>query len=227
MRAQVDEGAYAFVAISDTGMGMSDEVKQRIFEPFYTTKEMTRGTGLGLAIVYGIVKQHRGFIEVESSVGRGTTFKVCLPYVPDAKNNTETALPALDESHRGTERLLVVEDDADIRDLIKDILSKAGYRVDVASNGSDALRSLSSAAIPFDMVISDIVMPGMNGAEFSEQARRAFPTIKVLLITGHAEAIINKYGIIEQKVPLLEKPFDRKTLLMKVRAELAAGVHEG
>jgi signal transduction histidine kinase/CheY-like chemotaxis protein len=219
-RAQAERGNYAFIAISDTGMGMTDEVKQKIFEPFFTTKERTRGTGLGLAVVYGIVKQHRGFIEVQSSAGHGTTFKVCLPCVDNTKKKSETVCPSSDEARRGTEHILVVEDDADILSLIKDILINAGYRVDIASNGSDAIKIVAAAASAFDMIVTDIVMPGMNGAELSEQVKKVFPDIKVLLITGHAEEIINKYSIVERKVPFLEKPFDGKTLLKKVRATL-------
>jgi signal transduction histidine kinase/ActR/RegA family two-component response regulator len=223
-RAQAERGKYAFIAVSDTGIGMSDEVKQRIFEPFFTTKERTRGTGLGLAVVYGIVRQHGGFIDVQSSVGQGATFKVCLPCAAHKKKKSEAACPSSEESRCGTEHILVVEDDEDVRSLVSDILGRAGYRVDVATNGSEALHDVTTGGDSFDMVITDIVMPGMNGADLFEEVRKTFPGMKVLLITGHADMILNKHRILERKVPFLEKPFDGKTLLKEVRAILDSDV---
>jgi two-component system cell cycle sensor histidine kinase/response regulator CckA len=210
-------GPYAMLAISDTGVGMEAAVRQEIFEPFFSTKEPGKGTGLGLATCYGIIKQHGGNIWVYSEVGRGTTFKIYLPRVEEAPDALPrpaggAALP------RGVERVLLVEDEALVRELASTGLQQQGYTVLTASNGAEALQVIEAAGDePIDLLITDVVMPGMGGKALAEHVARRYHGIRVLFISGYATDAITHHGQLKPGTQFLSKPFTRAALAHKVR----------
>jgi two-component system, cell cycle sensor histidine kinase and response regulator CckA len=208
---EVSPGSYVRLSISDTGSGMPPEVQARIFEPFFTTKGEGQGTGLGLSVVYGIVKQSGGSISLDTAVGRGTTFHVYFPIadakeaaavVPDPERN-----PA---AHRGHETILLVEDETSVRRFTCDALEAQGYRVVAVSNGAEALQALLAPVHPFDLMITDLVMPTMGGKELAERARALHPHLPVLFVSGYAAR-----G--DGGLPFLQKPFGPFELSRKVR----------
>jgi two-component system cell cycle sensor histidine kinase/response regulator CckA len=209
-------GAHVMLAVSDSGTGMSAEIQARIFEPFFTTKEVGRGTGLGLSTVHGIVKQHRGSIEVESAVGRGTSIRVYLP------RSEEPVAPA-ERREAGTwearhhETLLLVEDEETVRDLAQEILTMTGYTVLAASEATDALRIAEHHRGPIHLLLTDMVMPRMNGRELAERVSAMRPETKVLYMSGYAPEAILGRGLTNLIGPLLPKPFTPDDLLNKVR----------
>lgn len=214
-------GEYVLFSVSDTGHGMDSETKARIFEPFFTTKEVGKGTGLGLATVYGIVKQTGGFIWVESAPGDGATFEIYLPVtarvVSDSnKDTTPKAAPG------GTESILLVEDEAGVRELASEFLRAAGYKVLEASDGASALTMTLLHAGTIDLLLTDMVMPGINGGDLARKVSEAYPGIRVVFMTGYSEF---PAGTGAQDVPdigILQKPFSRTTLLEKVREVLSS-----
>ena len=223
-RSLIPAGRYVMVALTDTGCGMDEETQSRIFEPFYTTKELGKGTGLGLATVYGIVKQSGGFIWVYSEYGRGTTFKVYLPRV----ENLATRLrpnKRQREACKGTETVLLVEDSEPLRALIKEFLNDSGYTVLEAANGNDAIRIASEFGGPIHLLLTDVVMPGMGGQQLAEQLTRIRPATKVLYMSGYPNAGIAHSGILAAGVVLLEKPFTREILSRRVRQVLDQPPH--
>jgi len=210
----VAAGPHVMLAVSDTGCGMSEKTQERIFEPFFTTKGPGRGTGLGLSTVYGIVKQSGGHIRVESEVGRGTTFRVYLP-------RTEEAV-ALTGAHveqgplRGTgERILVVEDEEGLREIVRDILGELGYHATVAANGGEALLIVEEGRLVPDLLITDVVMPGMSGSVLTERLRRTHPDLKVLFMSGYTNDAVVRRGMV-QGTPFIQKPFKTEDLAAKV-----------
>jgi len=206
-------GSFAVLEVRDSGVGMDAATQSQIFEPFFTTKPMGRGTGLGLATVYGIVKQHEGFIEVESAPGKGTGIRVCLPLV-DATPTLVPPSEALD-APGGTETILLAEDDQGVRVVVEQMLSEAGYRVVCAGNGAAAMAAIDAADTAFDLAILDVVMPGTGGLEVAEKITRAGLPIKVLLTSGYSlELARNMKG---RDLPLLTKPFRRDELLHRIR----------
>jgi CheY-like chemotaxis protein len=205
------------LAVSDTGMGMSDEVKAHLFEPFYTTKGVGKGTGLGLATCYGIASQSGGDIRVYREVGVGTTIKIYLPRV-DAPAHVETK--AQDGLPSGSESILVVEDDAAVRDLALVVLRDLGYRVQEATNAIDALAIIDRTQ--FDLVISDVIMPRMSGKALYDELRRRAPTVKMLLMSGYTDDALEQRGALEEGLAFLEKPFSPARLARKVRDVLDA-----
>ena len=217
---EVKKGEYVLLVVSDTGHGMDADTQRQIFEPFFTTKEKGKGTGLGLSTVYGIVKQSESYIFCYSEVGKGTTFKI---YLPRAEGQPQQ-LPRADESRvrplRGTEAILLVEDDEAVRSLTESILESAGYSVFSAAAGEEALQKLSSMGGALDLLITDVVMPGMDGKELGRRVTERFPAAGVLFISGYTEDAIVHNGVLEEWVELLQKPFDRTTLLQRVRAIL-------
>jgi PAS domain S-box-containing protein len=174
---------YACLQVTDTGTGMSPEVRQRIFEPFFTTKQANRGTGLGLAVVYGIVVAHHGVIDVQSTVGAGSTFSVYLPLAESAV--TSQALPAAGDFPGGTESLLIVDDEESLRSLLSAALSRKGYHAVTAASGLEAIESISDPAKQFDAVLLDLNMPGASGIDVLKVIRACRPTMKVLVVSGH------------------------------------------
>jgi two-component system, cell cycle sensor histidine kinase and response regulator CckA len=216
--SQIPSGKYVLLALTDTGCGMNEETQNRIFEPFYTTKEIGQGTGLGLATVYGIVKQSGGYIWVYSEEGRGTTFKVYLPRV--AKPLTEPRPSRHLEISKGTETILVVEDAEPLRALTKEFLTACGYTVLEAANGDEALRIAKSYAGTIDLLLTDVVMPRMGGKPLVEQVAEIRPHTCVLYMSGYPNDGIVQAGILANGVALLEKPFTREILSKRVRQAL-------
>jgi PAS domain S-box-containing protein len=217
-------GPYVYLGITDTGSGMSDEVQQHIFEPFFTTKEASRGTGLGLATVHGIVRQNGGWIGVTSILNQGTTIHIWLPYIePDfiAKPcNKEVS----ESSLRGQETVLVVEDQDSVRRLICAILESYGYQVLQASNGKHALTVARQHSGTIHMLLTDLVLPQMNGRVLAETLMKTKPEIVILYISGYAEDVIGNHGVLDSRILFLPKPFSPEALAVKVRNALANAV---
>jgi two-component system, cell cycle sensor histidine kinase and response regulator CckA len=219
----VRSGPYVQLAVSDTGVGMDAATHARIFEPFFTTKAPGKGTGLGLSTVHGIVQQSGGHVEVYSELGRGTTFKVYLPLLPE---NTQTAAtPSMTlEVPRGTETILLVEDDTAIRNLARIALESSGYSVLEAANGADAIQMGSSHTGGLDLLVTDVVMPKLGGRELAEQLRKAFPSLRVLYMSGYTDDAIVRHGVVAEGVAFLHKPFTPTILARKVREVLDQSV---
>jgi PAS domain S-box-containing protein len=212
-------GEYVVLAISDSGCGMSREVQQQVFEPFFTTKEVGKGTGLGLATVYGIVKQSGGNIWVDSEIGVGSTFKIYLPRVTEATEDAETT-PTDAELPGGTESILLVEDDAMVRGLTRQVLEMCGYAVTVASNGSEALSVCEQNHEPFDLLLTDVVMPGTGGRELAEQFALINPHASIVFMSGYTDDAVVRHGVMNQSVNFVEKPFTPWALSQKLRSVL-------
>jgi PAS domain S-box-containing protein len=211
-------GEYIMLAISDTGVGMTDEVKAHLFEPFFTTKGIDKGTGLGLATCYGIISQSGGDIHVYSEPNTGTTFKIYLPRVDEAvaaatANKNSSSLPG------GTESVLIVEDEETVRKLAGFILRGCGYRVQEASNASEAL-SLLEKQSRFDLVVTDVIMPRMSGKDLYELLKVRFPRVKVLFISGYTDDALAHHGMLDADLSFLEKPFSPAGLAHKIREVL-------
>jgi len=215
----VEPGSYVLLAVSDTGSGMDAAVQARVFEPFFTTKPKGQGTGLGLATVYGIVKQSGGYIWLYSELGRGTTFKVYLPRIDAPVESTRPA-PVIPASLRGSEAILLVEDQEEVRKLVRRMLEGRGYRVLVAASGHEALRLAEQQAGAIHLLVTDVVMPGMSGREVALLLAPTHPTMKVLYLSGYTDESVVRHGILEPGVAFLQKPFTAETLARKVREVL-------
>jgi PAS domain S-box-containing protein len=208
-------GPYAQILVTDSGMGMDQKTRERIFEPFFTTKEIGRGTGLGLAMVYGIIKQHNGFVEVESEVGMGTTLKIYLPIAQKEEVAVQQADLPFDKG--GTETLLVAEDDEIVRNYITSALSQFGYTVIQAENGEDAVKKFMANRGAIKLVLLDVMMPKKNGKEVYDKIRIFEPDIRALFLSGYSADIMNKKGLLEKGFNFLYKPIPMGDLLRKVR----------
>lgn len=217
----ITPGWYVMIAVSDTGHGMSEDVIAHIFEPFFTTREIGQGTGLGLSVVHGIVKQHNGGIRVYSEIGKGTTFEIYLPIIEES--TSDLTEPYQDSNMPGgSESILLVEDEDLVRELIRDILSGSGYSITIASNGEEAMKLIQKTNSCFDLLIIDVVLPGINGVELANNIRALIPDIKVLYISGYNEDLIHKYGVLEEGISFLQKPFTALSLNSKVREVLTS-----
>ena len=216
----VSPGRYVMLAVSDTGQGMSPEVVQRIYEPFFTTKEQGKGTGLGLSTVYGIVRQSGGSIFVYSEPGKGTTFKIYLPRVAEKSDEKPAEKPSL-SSCRGTETILLVEDDEFVRKFVYRVLLQNGYSVLEAATPREAI-ALCELQKDIHLMITDIVMPQMNGYELSKVMASIIPRMKVIFMSGYTDDAITHHNILEPGMGLLEKPLKVETILLKVREVLEA-----
>jgi len=205
--------------VSDTGHGMSEEVRQHIFEPFFTTKEPGKGTGLGLSTVYGIVEQSGGFVQVHSEIDRGTTLEVYLPALSLAVVQPEQR-PASRRPLSGSESVLLVEDEVALRAVVRDLLRSEGYRVLEASNGRAALELLQDQSVAVELLLTDVVLPGLSGTAVAEAARKLRPQLRVLYMSGYTEDAIVRHGELPPALNLLEKPFSGRNLLMRVREAL-------
>ncbi len=211
-------GPYVQLAVSDTGVGMTPDVRARIFEPFFTTKEEGKGTGLGLATVYGIVKQSGGHIQVTSEPGRGTTFRIRFPRVEQPAENARSPEP--DTSPLGTETVLVVEDEDTVRDLLEESLREYGYRVITAANAAEAEEAGRRHEGPIHLLMTDLVLPGASGRVAAERLSQLRPELKVLYMSGYTDDAILRHGVIERGMAFLQKPFALTALARKVREVL-------
>jgi two-component system cell cycle sensor histidine kinase/response regulator CckA len=211
-------GDYVLLVVSDTGKGMDTETRSHLFEPFFTTKEQGKGTGLGLATVFGIVKQNLGLISVYSEPGQGTTFKIYLPRTEAQAQAGGAVAPGRDL--RGTETVLLVEDEEQILNLGRRILEQQGYQVLAASTPQAALALAAQQAGPIHLLITDVVMPGMNGKELTEQLRIRHPELQSLFMSGYTANVIAHHGVLDAGVAFLQKPFTIQALAEKAREVL-------
>jgi len=218
-------GKYVMLTVSDTGSGMDIETQAHIFEPFFTTKAPGKGTGLGLATVYGVVKQSDGWIWVDSEPGRGTTFKIHLPRVEESeaeelRAQTQPAtVPALATAPKGTETVLVVEDQDGIRDIVGESLRRNGYKVLIAVDGNEALQMASTYSDPIHLLVTDLVMPNIGGQELAQRLTPLRPQMKVLFMSGYSEQSANSEDI-ASSATVLQKPFSLDALARNVRRVL-------
>ena len=215
----VRPGRFVMLAVSDTGHGMSEEVKRQVFEPFFTTKSKGIGTGLGLATIYGVVKQANGSIEVYSEVGKGTTFKIFLPRVEDEDAGTPVS-PLPMELPEGSETVLLVEDEKIVRDVGARILERSGYRVMQAGNGDEAIALAMEYGERIDLLMTDVVMPGMHGRELANRLTRIHPETRVLFTSGYTDNAIVHHGVLDEGVSFIGKPYSPSALAKKVREVL-------
>jgi two-component system cell cycle sensor histidine kinase/response regulator CckA len=212
-------GPYVQLAVTDTGIGMNTEVRSHLFEPFFTTKEIGKGTGLGLPTIYGIVTQSGAFIEVESEVGQGATFRIYLPRVPDIAPRELEAKVARGPA-RGSETILLVEDEDLVRALELRILRQHGYTVLSTAQGAQALLISQSHPGPIQLLVTDVVMPEMSGSELAERLNLLRPEMKVLFLSGHTDDAIIHHGVLDNGVAFLQKPFTPAVFVQKVREVL-------
>jgi signal transduction histidine kinase/CheY-like chemotaxis protein len=212
-------GNQVILRISDTGVGMSDEVKDHIFEPFFTTKELGKGTGMGLAMVYGVITSHSGSITVDSMVGRGTTFTVSFPAVEQDNASEDKPSPAIAHG-KGT--ILVVDDEEYIRNILRNMLEKLGYKVLLAANGKEAVDTYAKDGERIDLVILDLIMPVMSGREAYEQLMRMNSGVKVLVASGHSTAEQSDFFARQNSHAFIQKPFKMHDISAKVQALLSA-----
>ncbi|AJE02969.1 histidine kinase [Geobacter pickeringii] len=211
-------GRYGVISIADSGMGMDEQTKERIFDPFFTTKEVGKGTGLGLSMAYGIIKQHEGFVAVESFPDEGTTFRVYLPLVQTAA--TADSPERLHVQRGNRETILVAEDDKAVRKLARHVLERSGYEVIEAVDGTEAVRRFQEYANRIDMVLLDVVMPKKNGQAAYEEMKLANPNLRALYISGYTQDIINRKGVLDEGINFIAKPVKPDELLAKVQEVL-------
>jgi PAS domain S-box-containing protein len=218
--AVVHAGQYAMMAVTDTGIGMDAETVSHIFEPFFTTKETGKGTGLGLSTVYGIVKQSGGYIWVYSEPGRGTSFKIYLPVVRTGAADESGGRPVLTATYRGTETILLVEDEDGVRALIREVLQRHGYRVIDTRNGAEATQACERHEGEIHMLLTDVVLAQVTGTDLARQLTPMRPKMKVLFISGYTEEAIVHQGVLEEGTAFLQKPFTPNVLARKAREVL-------
>ncbi len=214
--ADAKPGAHVLLVVSDTGTGMTEEEKSRAFEPFFTTKAKGKGTGLGLSIVFGTVKQHSGIIDIQSEPGKGSCFKIYFPRV-DACAEVLPVGKADANLPGGKETILLVEDETIVRHLALKVLTRLGYNVLEASDGKDAHQKAREYRGHIDLLVTDVVMPGMNGRQVAESLQRIYPDLRVLFTSGYADNVVRRDGVLEQGAHFLEKPYSPQTLAKTVR----------
>ena len=212
----IQKGEFVVLSVSDDGCGMDDETLANIFEPFFTTKEINKGTGLGLATVYGIVKQNNGFIVVSSKLNEGTRFDIYFPRVEESSQPISLHKEQV-ETKPGKETILLIEDEEILLDLVCDVLEIQGYNVIPSNDAFEALKKITEHQTFIDMVVTDVIMPGMNGKELVEELRKIQPNIKCLYISGYSGDIISKQGILESGTFFIQKPFTLKDFGIKIR----------
>jgi two-component system cell cycle sensor histidine kinase/response regulator CckA len=217
-RGEGTPGPNVLLAVSDTGVGMSEEVQRHLFEPFFTTKGPGAGTGLGLATVFGVVKQSGGSIYVYSEEGRGTTFKI---YLPAATGTVDAPRDGFDAgAERGSETVMLVEDDESVRNLVRMMLETKGYRVLAAAGADEAERLCSENDCPVDLLLTDVVMPEVNGRVLAERLSAVSPSMRILFMSGYSDEAVYRHGEISPNASFIEKPFTDRTLARKVREVL-------
>jgi CheY-like chemotaxis protein len=214
-------GPYLKLTVTDTGCGMDTETLSHLFEPFFTTKEESKGTGLGLSTVFGIVTKSGGGIDVWSQVGHGTTFDIYLPRInPESSDGQHH--DHRPEVRRGSERILVVEDEQLVRDLVRDELTKIGYHIVEAKNGIEACLVATQESGQFDLLLTDVVMPAMNGRELASRLHLIFPSLKVLFMSGYLDDVSVNIGFEQHQTAFLQKPFTPDVLANAIRQLLDA-----
>ncbi|MEK6743643.1 MAG: PAS domain S-box protein [Nitrospirota bacterium] len=217
-QGDMEPGPYVMLSVADNGEGMSQETRERIFEPFFTTKESGKGTGLGMSMVYGIVMQHNGHIRVSSEPGKGTTFTIYLPAVEGEAEvvvNIHRNMPS-----GGTETVLVVEDDPSIRSLVRDILEPLGYRLLIASSGEEALKISDNTADTIPLLLTDVILTGMNGKELADAFAAKRPDCRVIFMSGHADESLARHGVLLPGLNFIQKPLSPASLAEKIREVL-------
>jgi CheY-like chemotaxis protein len=226
-KAERRAGKFARLSVADTGCGMDAAVVDHLFEPFFTTKEVGKGVGLGLATVYGTVKQHQGWIEVESQPGQGACFHITLPFTEKpAEEPAQNAPPSKGEV--GKETILVVEDEEALRELVREVLESHGYQVLEAGNGVEALRVWEAQGRKVNLLLSDIVMPeGMSGRDLAEKLLEADPRLPVILTSGYSQDMIERDRELDGKIKFFSKPYHPAQLAQAVRESLDAGKNGG
>jgi PAS domain S-box-containing protein len=222
---RIPPGDYVLLAISDTGVGMTPETRSRLFEPFFTTKKQGKGTGLGLAVVDGVVKQSGGYIDVYSEIGRGTTFRIYLPAVESDHRSDERAESS--EPARGTETILLVEDEPAVREVAQEVLQRRGYTVLSASDATEAMRIARDNAGRIDLVLTDVVMPGMTGPQLVEQLRAEQPDLPALFMSGYTSDSVLRNEVATGDASFLQKPFSTGVLAAKLRQVLDHASRQG
>ena len=221
MQRTMPPGDYVVVAVSDNGCGMAEETLENIFEPFYTTKDVCQGSGLGLATVYGIVKQNNGFINAYSEVGKGTTFKIYLPrHISGGTSGKSEKEKASEISLQGSETVLIVEDQTDILEVACDFLSEKGYKVISADTPCKALIKAKEHQGPIHLLLTDVIMPVMNGSDLAQNIAMVYPDIKCIFMSGYTADVIAQHGVLDKGVNFIEKPFTNEDLSLKVRSVL-------
>jgi signal transduction histidine kinase len=219
-RATLAPGSYVMLTLEDTGDGMDPVTLQHLFEPFYTTKDPGKGTGLGLSTVYGIVKQSRGEVWAESQVGRGSKFTICLPRVEEAPERAKGRESAASGRSGGTETILLVEDESSVRRLLTHVLAKEGYQVLEASSGEEAIKIYEAHRGPVHLLLTDMVMPKMNGRELADELGRRQQGMRVIYVSGYTDDVLIRNGALGPGMYFLQKPLKPQLLIAKVREVL-------
>jgi CheY-like chemotaxis protein len=214
---EVTPGQYVLISVSDTGTGMPPEILNRAFEPFFTTKEMGQGTGLGLSQVYGFIKQSNGHIKIYSEPEQGTTVKLYLPRAAVGADLNDAEEQATAQADADRETILVVEDDKDLRSYLVEVLRDLNYRVVAAHDAVAALGVLEQRDVRLDLMLTDVVMPGMNGRELSNRARQLRPKLKVLFMSGYSRNAVVHQGKVDRDVQLIQKPVSLNDLALRIR----------
>jgi PAS domain S-box-containing protein len=225
-RPVVNPGRYVMLAVSDTGVGMDAETQSHIFEPFFTTKEKGRGTGLGLAMVYGTVKQSGGYVWVYSELGQGTTFKIYLPRIEEVAESV-LASELRGRSVTGLETILLIEDEEAVRTLATRILQDLGYKVLESTSPENALQISGQYMEPIELLLTDVVLPGISGRKIAEHLAVSRPSMKVLYMSGYTDDSVVRHGVLQASTAFLQKPFTPASLSRKVREVLDAGREHG
>jgi CheY-like chemotaxis protein len=218
-QADVQPGRYILLSVSDTGCGMNGETQMQLFEPFFTTKELGKGTGLGLASVYGIVKQNNGFIDFSSEPGEGSIFRIYLPQYGDGEESlrsNDPASPAL----RGSETILLVEDEPAILRVVKRMIEALGYKVLVANSAVEAIDLARAHAGELQLLVTDVIMPEMNGRDLADILKPICPALKNLFMSGYTADVIAHHGVLDEGTVFIHKPFTPQDLAVKIREAL-------
>jgi len=221
-KADLPAGEYVALRVADTGTGMPKEIVDRVFDPFFTTKPVGQGTGLGLSMVYGFAKQSGGAVEIETAVGKGTVVSILVPRAPGEAGAVGEARADSELKSASGERVMVVEDSPSVRMLMADLLKELGYDVIVCSEGQEAADFFSGDRQKVDLLISDVGLPGLNGRQVAEIGLQKWPAMKVLLITGYAEAAVHRAEFLPPGAQLMSKPFELEALAAKVAEMLSA-----
>jgi CheY-like chemotaxis protein len=214
-RREIVPGRYARITVADTGGGMPKAIRERVFEPFFTTKEIGKGTGLGLATVYGIVKQHKGYIYAASEPRKGSTFTVYLP-TQTASASTGDPDESFSSLPRGSGTVLVVEDDQSVRSLIGEILETLGYTPVIARDSMEALEIIEGEHRRIELLLTDVVMPSMNGKELAELVRTKLPDIRTVFMSGYTDEVICRHGMLDPGILFIQKPVTPQKIAKKL-----------